>query len=83
MRVKYLDGMVPVGVDCHVAVDAIEALGPYAGSVPVGGHVLDATGGKPVRSRLRLKSGLDVFSPFTAETVVKRVREARRRAERT
>jgi hypothetical protein len=76
MRVKYLDGMVPVGVDCHVAVDAIEALGPYTGPVPVGGNVLNATGGKPARSRLRLRSGLDVFSPFTAETVVKRIRMA-------
>jgi len=75
MRIKNPPGMVAVGANVFVRPDDIECIAPASayGNVLSGESIIDATGGRCVRSVIHLKSGRTILTYLSLRSLLNRL----------
>lgn len=73
MRNREITGMIAVGFGTYLRPEEIVVIGPHSGNMPDGPQVIDATGGRPARTIICLRSGVSVYSSLTMRVLIQRL----------
>lgn len=73
MRNREITGMIAVGFGTYLRPEEIVVIGPHSGNMPDGPQVIDATGGRPARTIICLRSGVSVYSSLTMRVLIRRL----------